>query len=872
MGEVYKARDTRLDRIVAVKVLSTHLSDSAEGRERFLREAKTISRLSHTHICALYDVGNQDGIDFLVMEYLEGETLAARLTRGALPIEQIVRFGVEIADALDRAHRQRIVHRDLKPGNLMLTKSGVKLLDFGLAKLQARPSGTLVNEMSSMPTDPGGLTMTGTIVGTLHYMSPEQLEGRDADGRSDIFAFGVILYEMATARKAFTGESHASVIANILKSEPQPILAVAPTVPAPLERLIRRCLSKDPDDRWQTARDLMLELRAMGGEPGALAVSAASLASTTAALPASPGRREKLAWAAAGAATLAAAALAIILARAPRAPAASAPSAPAMRFLVTAPEHAVLNTIDAPPTLSPDGSRLLLGATGPDGRPILWIRPLDSLVARPLPGTDDARDPFWSPDGRSIAFFADGKLKRMDANASAADAIADAPDPRGGSWGPSGVILFAPSPRGPLMSVKAEGGEATPATALDTGRHERAHLRPQFLPGGNRFLYLVQSSDTENEGTYVASLRSKSGTRVRPTASRSVFAPPGSLLFLREAALFAQPFDPKGEKLSGSAFRVAAGVASVPETGAVAFSVSDNGVLAYQTALDSEKQLAWFDRSGRRLVPVGLPGFHRGIELSPDDARAVDERLDPRKHTVEIWMFDLVRGEGAPFLPGPAALGPAWSPDAKQIAFATSREGQVQLYEKPTGGGEERLLLASPQWKMPTDWSLDGRALAFQAYDLRTKRDVWILPIREERRAAPFLRSEASEWQARFSPDGRWLAYVSDESGRHEVYVTAYPGPGGKRQVSKEGGTLPRWRRDGKELYFLSAGGVLMAAPVQSAGPFEVGAPVALFETPDVSSYAAAADGQRFLLAVPVTRAAGSPVTIVANWPQSLGR
>ncbi len=751
MGEVYQARDTRLDRIVAIKVLSAHLSESAEGRERFLREARTISRLSHTNICALYDVGQQDGVDFLVMEFLEGETLAARLARGPLPTEQIVRYGVEIADALDRAHRQRIVHRDLKPGNLMLTKSGVKLLDFGLAKLQARPTGVFGEmSMSTAATDPGGLTTAGTIVGTLQYMSPEQLEGSEADGRSDIFSFGVILYEMTTGHKAFSGGSHASVIAAILKSEPEPIFAAQPLVPPALERLIRRCLAKDPDDRWQTARDLTLELRAIGGEPAPTVPSLTAGAS----VPAVPARRgrERIAWIAAAVAALAAVGLGAGLVFALRRPAATA-TLPTMRFLLPPPEKASFDVIDAPAAISPDGTRVVFGATGPDGRPMLWVRPFDAITSRPLPSTDDALDPFWSPDGRSIAFFGEGKLKRMDAGGGPAETIADAPDPRGGSWGRDGVIVFAPGPRDPLLRVSADGGPASPATKLDADRHDVAHLRPQFLPDGKRFLFLLRSADAEQSGTYAGALGSGSASRVLASPARALFAAPGFLLFLREGALLAQPFDAGKTRTAGAPSRVAAGVAAVPETGAIAASASNNGILAYQTSLDSEKQLAWLDRSGRRLASVGLPGDYRSIELSPDDARAAVERIDAKKRSVDIWMFDLARSEGAPFLAGPAdEQGPVWSPDGSRVLYSSNREGMVQFYERASSGAaDEKLVLASPEWKIPSDWSRDGRYLAFQTYDLRTKRDVAILPLVGRRQGGAALEERVERVARRAS-------------------------------------------------------------------------------------------------------------------------
>jgi serine/threonine protein kinase len=497
MGEVYKARDTRLERTVAVKVLPEHLTANEDLRQRFEREAKTISQISHPHICALYDVGREGDRDYLVMEYLEGETLAARLDKGALPAEQLLRYGIEIADALDKAHRLGIVHRDLKPGNVMLTKSGVKLLDFGLAKA-VQPAAS-VSALTSMPTETPALTAEGTILGTFQYMAPEQLEARDTDARTDIFAFGAVVYEMATGQKAFSGRSRASLIGAILKDEPPPISAVQPMTPPALDRVVKTCLAKDPEDRWQTARDVVLELGW---------IAEGSQAGTTPPAVAARRSRERVAWILSA---LLAIALALTLVLPYLGRARTSSEGRAVRLSVLPPEKGrfMPGTI----ALSPDGTRLAFVAADADGRSLLWIRSLDALEARALPGTERAYAPFWSPDGRFLAFFAEGKLKRVEASGGPPQILSNLTGTlsagtvgRGGTWNREGVILFAPNPGGPLVRIADTGGAPAPVTKLDVSRQENSHRWPVFLPDGRRFLYFARSRLKENHAIFVGSL------------------------------------------------------------------------------------------------------------------------------------------------------------------------------------------------------------------------------------------------------------------------------------------------------------------------------------------------------------------------------
>ena len=862
MGEVYKARDTRLDRTVAIKVLPSHLSSSEEVRQRFEREAKTISQLSHPYICALYDVGNHDGVEYLVMELLEGETLADRLARGPLSPEYTLRYGIEIADALDEAHRRGVVHRDLKPGNVMLTKAGVKLLDFGLAKAIAPAVPPAA--VTSFPTEAArsNLTKEGTIAGTLQYMAPEQLEGKKADPRTDIFSLGVVLYEMATGKKAFSGTSPASLISSIMTAEPQPISVVQPMTPPALDHVVKTCLAKAPDDRWQSARDVACELKWVSG--GSQAGPSVRLSS-----------HQKLAWVLAGVFLLAALVLAVIHFRQGRI------DARPTRFLVFPPEQTTIAFGPSAPqvAVSPDGHYLVLAATTSDQRTHLWIRPLGSLAVQKLAGTEEASFPFWSPDSRSIGFFAQGKLKKIDVSGGPPQTLCDAPSGNGGAWSRDGVIVFAPNREAALTRVSATGGPPASVTELDRQRKETAHYWPQFLPDGRHFLYLALSGQRENRGIYVRSLDSGEARHILRTDARAAYTPPGYLLFLQQGTLMAQRFDPDRLSLAGEPVRIAEEVAYNPSNGRDTFTVSENGVLAYRTGGVGglpASELVWFDRAGKRIGTADGAGLYMRPALSPDGKRVAVQRRDPQTGADDIWLVDLARSTVSRLTFGSFnQTHPVWSPDGGRIVFASDRDGTSNLYQKiSSGAGSEERLLASDTAKFSTDWSPDGRFIAYENQDPKTGTDLWVLPLFGDRKPIPFLRTEFNEGLGQFSPDVRWMAYSSDESGRREVYVQAFPTPSDKWQISTAGGSYPRWRRDGKEIFYIGADRKLMAVAIQADSTLQAGQPQALFEPrvfgAPVINYTVSADGQRFLVNTPAEGSNSAPVTVVLNWTSEM--
>jgi Tol biopolymer transport system component len=878
MGEVYRARDTRLDRTVAVKVIPSHVAATSELRTRFEREARAVSSLNHPHICVLHDVGHQDGVDFLVMEHMEGETLASRLERGALPTADLLRCGIEIADALDKAHRSGIVHRDLKPGNVMLTKGGAKLMDFGLARGApvGAPAGAPAEggsgsgsglaatprNLSESPTLARPLTAEGTIVGTFQYMAPEQLEGKEADARTDLFALGAVLYEMATGKKAFEGKSQASLISAIMSSEPPPISALAPMSPPALDRVVRACLAKDPDERIQTAHDVKLELqwiRDAGSQAGVPAPVAARRRG-----------RERLAWSVAVAAVAVALAALVVPRLTQR-----ATEARVMRFSVTAPANLTLTADPTASAISPDGRTLIFLAADSSGTSRIWIRPLESLAAQPVQGTENAYLLFWSPDSRSIGFFADGKLKKVPVGGGSPEVLCDALDARGASWSKDGVIVFAPVAAGPLFRVSADGGDPVEVVGPDSTRHETGLRWPWFLPDGKHFLFVSLPSRQGSFDVYLGSLDSKERKRLLASGAAPIYAEPGYLVFVRNARLMAQRFDRRRLEPTGKPVPLGEAPTVSRYDGAQAVSASANGVLAHPAAGLPNTQLVWLDRSGRRQGAVALPpGRYEGLSLSPDGERVVVEKRSSAT-AVDLWMVELSRGVATRFTFRPSSGVAVWSPDGSRIAFNSNQAGPWDIYQKLASGAgaEEPLFQSSALFKNLSQWSPDGRYLVFTQPDAATGWDLWLLPVEGDRKPVPYLRSPFNEQSGYLSPDGRWMAYSSDESGKLEVYVQSFPTPGSKYQVSTSGGFAGTWSKDGKEMIIAGTDGTILSVDVQTTPSFKAGTPRVLFKPrQDLVGITGTRDFQRFLVSVPVGEASPSSITLQLNWPAALKR
>lgn len=884
MGEVYAAQDTRLDRRVAVKVLPPHVADRPESRQRFEREAKAIAALSHPHICALYDVGTDEGTNFLVMELLEGETLDQRLLRSPLPFAEAVQYATEIADALDEAHRRGIVHRDLKPANVMLTRAGTKLLDFGVAVLEG-------GEHDTDPVDV--LTREGTILGTLPYMAPEQLEGKSSDARTDLFAFGAILYEMVTGRRAFTGSSRASVIAAVLTADPPLLTGSEPPVPPALRRLITSCLIKDPGARPQSARQVIDELKAI-----------ATGTSPTARGPENVSRprwlRARAVWIVGGISVAIVALLAITFRAGPFRWSIPRP----FMFVVTPPENATFSPRSSSfLAVSPDGRFLAFTASSSQGNLALWVRSLDSLEARQLPGTDGgAGQPFWSPDGRYVGYFAPGGklgfvLKKIDVSGGLPQSLAEVSGlGETGTWSANGVIVLRPhgdkSRDGGLYSIPATGGSLTPLTTLDASRGEVSHNWPLFLPDGRHFLYMAISSQLQNDGVlYIGSLDTQDRIRLFGSDSNVAYAD-GNLIYMRGNTLLAQPFDAQTLHVTGDAAPIAEQVERNPGSRRGAFSVSTTGsaVLAYRSL--SENQLVWYDRNGKRLGAIGPQGYYSNPALSPDERTVAVARRDPTTSASDIWLIDVARGTTSRFtFDGSPIDMPLWSPDGTQLFFVSHRlesdpPGQGAIRQKmATGvGPQETLLTGLSPASMLLGWSHDGRFLEYGAGGYE-KTHLELLPRFGHPTPERFPKSAlsespknaVSESQGSPSPDGDWIAYTSNESGRNEVYVRRWPSGDAKLRVSLDGGLEPTWRKDGRELFFLGVDRNLMAVPIVSGPTLEPGRPVRLFETSMSNmrygvrnQYVVASKGERFLISQPVTGASPSAITVLVNWPEKL--
>jgi serine/threonine protein kinase len=857
MGEVYRARDTRLERDVALKVLSAGLSSDPSLRQRLEREAKAISRLSHPHICTLHDIGHQDGVDFLVMELVDGETLEHRLIKGPLTPEQTFRFAAQIADALAKAHKLGITHRDLKPSNVMLTKGGAKLMDFGLAKKSgAAPLAAAPTEMTAGQAK---LTVEGTIIGTFQYMAPEQLEGKEADTRTDIFALGEVIYEMATGKPAFSGKSRASLIAAILTTEPPPISQLQPLTPPALERVVKTCLAKDPDDRWQSARDIAtnLEWIAEGESP----------------LPSSKVKhnpwRELAAW------LLAATFFLLTVAGGAAWWQVSNKHPPPMYFHASVPFAA--NDI----ALSPDGHSLAMVAYSAQANNyVLWTYQVGSRRTISLDGTQGASYPFWSPDGKFIGFFADGKLKKVEVSGGQPQVLCDVPNGRGGTWSRDGVILFTPDGFGGLFRVSSSGDSPVEVTKPDTSRLETSHRWPVFLPDGKHFLYLGANftGQLENNAIFLGSLDSQERRLLVSTSANAAYVEPGYLLYLRDnKTLVAQPFDRRRYVLSGEPHTLSDEVLYFPSVDKAVFSVSSGEVLVTQTGKGASlSQLTWFDRSGKPAGTIGTPGSYKNLRLSPDGRRVVVDQTDQDGRNVDIWILDPARGATTRLTFDPSAhQTPVWSPDGRQILFTANRKLSMQFYLKNAdGSGDEKevagfdSLSQSNVW----DWSRDGKYVL-----VRKANELWYLTW-PEHVAKPLLQTKWTVRNAQLSPDGRWLAYASNETGSMEVYVSPFLNGNGKWQVSSGGGQEPRWRQDGKELFYVAADGKMMAAAVTAGASFEAGSPAALFQThrrqpisaQDVFSYDVSSDGQRFLIITKVDEANAAPLSIHLNWASDM--
>ena len=896
MGEVYKARDTRLERFVAIKILPAHLADRPELRERFEREARTIAKLNHPHICTLYDVGRQElpreegataplrsrlgeelphTIDFLVMEYLEGETLAERLKKGPLPLEQVLRYAVEVSDALDKAHRAGVTHRDIKPGNIIVTKEGTKLLDFGLAKLKQEVAKATI-PASEMPTVPGALTEHGTLLGTLHYMAPEQVEGKvnEIDARTDIFAFGALVYEMGTGKGAFPGETQASVIAKILEVDPPPMSELQPMMPPAIDRVVKKCLRKDAEERWQSARDVTDELKWIS--EGGLEVGVATAAAT---VPARAGLRRAVPM-------VLTAVVAIIITGIAVWVLTPTPTRPITRLTLALPTTEQLGSqgggggrgglIMPVVALSPDGTRLIYVANEQ-----LFLRPMDRLEATPIPGTEGAHFPFFSPDGLWVGFFADGKLKKVSVSGGAPLTLCDAPDSRGGSWVSDDTIVFTPIAAGGLWQVSAAGGTPQQLTSFDLTKGETGHWFPQSLPGGRAVLFRVQPRSLNR--IEVLSLETGERKVLIERGTDARYVPTGHLVYAQgetPGTLLAVPFDSERLEVTGAPAPILEGVMQSPVSNLAQFSFSSQGSLVYVPGGVQEQgfTLVWVDRQGAVDPLPAPPRVYLNARLSPDGQRmAVTIAENPS----DVWVYDISRDTLTRLtFEGDNRL-PVWTPDGERVTFRSDREGPRNIFWKPAdGSGAAERLTTSAGEQTPSSWSPDGQLLAFyERYADETgttsNRDIWVLPLEAERKPQPFLQTPFEETAGMFSPDGRRLAYVSNESGRLEVYVQPYPGPGGKWQISTEGGTEPVWARNG-ELFYRN-GNEMMAAEITTEPTFSAGTPRLLFEGNYQSSggalaqYNVTSDGQRFLMIQPVEpEQPATQIHVVLNWFEEL--
>jgi eukaryotic-like serine/threonine-protein kinase len=855
MGEVYKARDPRLGREVAIKVLPESLASDRERLARFEQEARSASALNHPNIVTIYEVGMTGAVSWIAMELIQGATVRELVSAGPVPTKRLLALAAQTSDALAKAHAAGIVHRDLKPENLMVTKDGfVKILDFGLAKL-VETRGPLVTSAETV----ADVTRPGVVLGTAGYMSPEQASGRPVDFRSDQFSFGSVLYEMATGKRAFSRGTTVETLTAIIRDEPEPIESIAPQAPLPLRWVVERCLAKDPEERYSSTRDLALDLSRFRD----------NASSSTGERPASGPvpKRRILAGALIPAIALAAAAGLLAGLRLHRAAAAAA----AGRFSVSLPPGTVYapEEVSRGVSVSPDGTRIAVEAFS-GGRRRLFVRALDSEEFSELAGSLDATGHFWSPDGRFVAFYAEGKLKKIPAAGGPPLEICDAPFALVGSWNRDGTILFSKFQPPGIYRVPDTGGEAVRIATPDLSRHETNLLWPQFLPDGRRFLYVASGAGpTRSRALRLGSLDSKETRVVGATDSRVEYAPPGYLVFAKEGDLFAQPFDAAKAELRGEPILVASNVQFFFGPSHSAFSVSGTGVLAYQTA-PRPSRLFWVDRRGNEVGRLGEPAVVKGLRISPDGARVAVDIEDRRTGTSDLWVFETARAVSTRLHSDAVdEILPVWSPDGTRVIYRSDRRGPPDVYEITVGvPGSERPLLERPGVQQPEDLSRDGRFLVYLDQAQSALWHIWLMPLRGDRRPVRWLDTRFNETNPRFSPDGRWIAFESNESGRPEIYAALTEGGGEKRRISPSGGRQPRWRTDGKELYYVAPDGYVVTVPVTPGPRLETGTPTPLFRVePQIENYDAAGDGARFLISAPLDKVRESPIRVVVNWP-----
>lgn len=865
MGVVYRARDARLSRDVAIKVLPSAFSADPNRLHRFEQEAQAASALNHPNILSVFDFGEHEGAPYVVSELLEGETLRDQLVAGPLEQRKAIIYATQVAHGLSAAHDRAITHRDIKPENIFVTRDDrVKILDFGLAKLAARVEENV--PQTDVPTRKV-ITEPGTIMGTIGYMSPEQAAGKPVDHRSDIFSFGAVVYEMLTGQRAFIRDSKIETLNAILKEEPPEFtLAAGSSVAPALESIVRHCLEKKPERRFQSANDVAFALEHLTSPTRSTQeVVGAQI----------QGRRltrEHLAWLLAGVLLLTTIAAAFLYYRRTQA------NSYASRFLVYPPDNTSLAGWDLtfPVAVSPDGRQLALVA-GTSGTTRLWLRALNSLEPQPFDNTDGAQNPFWSPDGRYIAFFAGGKLKKIHVSGGVPTIVCDAPpNANAGTWSAQDIILFTSgqTEKG-ILRVSATGGEVTEITKLDRTRQDLYHFWPQFLPDGRHFFYLVGSRRREESAAYIGSVDGGENTRLMQANSRITYSPPGYILFLRDGALLAQAFDASSLRLSGEQLTVAEHVGNFSSTGNSYFSVSANGeVLAYLSG-SSGSRLVWQNRGGGEEAMIGSPGDYFLPRLSTDGEKIAVDVYNPKDGTNDIWIYDLSRNTFTRFtFDIGLENGPVWSPDGERIVYAHDRDGPPHLFLKRLSDpGEAEMLLPPGEGpQVPNDWSADGQFLIDRTYSSKTRSDLLVLPMTGERKPIPFAQTPFNEFEARLSPDGKWLAYVSDESGRREVYVDRFPGGGQRSLISNAGGRAPRWHPNGREFFFVSAQQKLMALEVKSGDKFGVGTERALFQLQSRDNqFEVSRDGQRFLVNT-VAGVQAQPLTVSTGWVTNLKR